>query len=107
MSDKNKLVSDAAEKFRDQVKTAKRQAKLEAVTFKKERETKLISEARLVYNTELELIYSGKSSPTMETKLVTPARQEPSVADMHSMSMDDIAAMMEPEDEEDHTDDLN
>ncbi len=100
MSDKNKLVSDAAEKFRDQVKAAKRQAKLEAVTFKKERETKLISEARLVYNTELELIYSGKSSPTMETKLVTPARQEPSVADMYSMSMDDIAAMMEPEDEE-------
>lgn len=107
MSDKNKLVGDAAEKFRDQVKAARRQAKLEAVTFKKERETQLISEARLVYNTELELIYSGKYSPTMETPLATPTKQQPSVSEMHNMSMDDILDTMEPEDEETHTDELS
>lgn len=74
MSDKNKLVSDAAKDLRDQTKAAKTQAKLEAVTFRKERETQLISEARKVYMEKLDGIYSGKLVVTPNKSIPDPLK---------------------------------
>lgn len=103
MSDKNKLVSDAAKEFRLQAQNAKTQAKLEAVTFRKERETQLISEARKLYNAKLERIYREKTSPTIQTAVVTPDKssQSVSVATLANLSTEDILSdMQEDEDEE-------
>jgi len=103
MSDKNRLVSDAAKEFRLQTQNAKTQAKLEAVTFRKERETQLISEARKVYNAKLEAIYHGKIGPTIQTAVVTHNKNTQSVpvSALASLSTEDIIAdMQEDEDEE-------